>query len=106
VISLADFTSQQQQKIDRLTERSDDLSRCTGKITDIDAWLKLYKGGEEEEECDCGLEEEKAIRELMETHKDLVVLRESDESMGGEFSGYGLDFGEISSKALMEFEYH
>jgi hypothetical protein len=105
VVSLSDFNEEDRAKISRLTERSDDLSRCTGKITDINGWLELYAGGSDDP--DDRFYGEQSIKTAMEKHSDLIIVRESDEGMGGYFNeDYGLDYGTISKKAILYFEYH
>ena len=106
VVRLSDFSEAEQQSIDRLVDRSDDYSRLTGVIWQIDDWLQLFeKEGYDEKEMNSYLHAAE-LREMLKEYPDLVILRESDEQMGGEFSDYGLSYKEIGSKAKMEFEYH
>ncbi len=100
VVSLSDFSPKDRGRIDRLDDLSGDFSRCTGVIMDIDGYLRMFHAE------DWTLPHEESIRALMGIHDDLVILRESDEQMGGEFSDVGLCYGEIAGKALLSFEYH
>jgi hypothetical protein len=105
VVSLSDFNEEDRAKIARLTERSDDLTRCTGKITDINGWLELYSGDSDDPEDKFW--GEKTLKALMAGVNDLIIIRESDEGMGGYFDeDYGLSSQEIEKKALYSFEYH
>lgn len=102
VVRLSDFSEAEQQGIDRLVDRSDDFSRCTGRISDLDAYLKMYAA----EEWVGSHHRETALRCLMEQYPDLLILRESDEQMGGEFSDVGLEYDKIAQVALLDFEQH
>jgi hypothetical protein len=100
VISLKDFSPEDQGKIAQLTERNADLGRCTGRITDVDFYLKMLQY----EDCETGYEP--LIRELMEEHGDIIIVRESDEDMGGCFEDYGISLGDIVTKAKIRYEWH
>lgn len=102
VVSLSVFSPNDQEKIRHLTDWSDDFSRRTGRISDIDGYLKMYA----EDEWIGPHYREDVIRCLMEKYSDLVILRESDEQAGGEFSDVGLSYDVIAEKALIDFEQH
>lgn len=107
VVSPADFSLEQQSCIESMVDYSDELSRCTGRISDIDEWLRYLQQevGYDDFEMDTYFHAGR-IRELMEKYHDIVILRESDEQAGGEFSDYGLSYDEVEQKALVSFECH
>ena len=103
VLKWSELSKSEKKEIEKLTESSDSLTRCTGYIApeNLENWLKeldeIYSERFNPE-----------LNELIKENKidgknDLVLIRESDEGMGGEFNG---DLYKISQKAILEFEYH
>ena len=97
LVNLSDLSEKAQAAIDNLTDRSGEWGRSTGKITDVDGWLKMF-------EEDYGDDFYPEVREALKENKDAILVRESDEGMGGDFPE-GL-WKEVEEKALVEFEYH
>ena len=93
LINILNIPKELLSKIERLTERSDDVSRCTGKITDIKQWI-------EELECD-----EYDVKQYID-NDNIIIIRESDEEMGGCFADYGFTMKDIQPYVIKEFEYH
>jgi len=93
IINMKEMPEELKSKVMRLTDRSDDLTRCTGIITDIKCWIKEL----EEDYYNIG----KYIDD-----PNIVIIRESDEQMGGEFSDYGFGEDDIRPYVIGEFEYH
>ena len=87
--------------IAKLTDRTNDLSRCTGKVTDIKKWLKQF---EDEEYSSTFPVLEALVKEY--GNENIIMIRESDEAMGGTFEDCGLDFDEVAKVATYKFKYH
>lgn len=93
-------------KLLKLPNRSHDLGRCTGIITDIDGWLALRHEDETLEE----MEEytynfERILKLLKKDHPNIVVVRESDEEMGGSFADYNISMEELYPYIMYTFDY-
>lgn len=103
-LSYADWANDEKklkEKIMKMTDRSNDLTRCTGRISHIKEWLKMVADGEEPY-----YDFEKILKILIENRKDLIIIRESDEGMGGEFEDYNIKLEEIYPCLVYKFEYH
>jgi hypothetical protein len=99
VVSLSSFSLEDRDRIEQLPDQSDDLSRCTGIISDIDGWLRQFGDGEDRFYLDG------ALRGMMERYPDLAIIRESDEGMCGYLGeDYGLDC--VDDHAMFSFDYH
>jgi hypothetical protein len=86
-------------KISSLNDLSFDLSRCTGKITDMNGWLQEITDGYEDH----------PIAAMVRPHignPNVIIIRESDEQMGGYFSDYGFNQKDIDPYVISQFEYH
>jgi|WetSurMetagenome_2_1015567.scaffolds.fasta_scaffold142667_3 hypothetical protein len=94
VINMENMPEELKNKIMKLKDRSNDLTRCTGKITNIAAWL-----GELEEDDHCGIK--KFIG-----NPSIIIIKESDEAMGGEFADYEFILEDIEPYVIKKFEYH
>ena len=90
------------KNIMKMTERSDDLTRCTGRICDIKQWLNLLNDGGEE---DC-YTFQKIVKLLYKDDNNIIVVRESDEQMGGSLSDYGITEEDLYPFLIYKFEYH
>jgi len=93
IINMKEMPEELKGKVMRLTDCSDDSTRCTGKISDIKQWIEELEG----DDYDVG----KYIN-----NPNIVIIRESDEQMGGEFSDYGFCEDDIRPYIIGEFEYH
>lgn len=91
------------KNIMKMTERSDDLTRCTGRICNIKQWLNLLNDGEEEKDC---YTFQKIIKLLYKNDNNIIVVRESDEQMGGSLSDYGITEEDLYPFLIYKFEYH
>lgn len=103
-LSSADWSNRSaafKRKIMEMPDRSDELSRCTGRIVHIKEWLEMLADGEPPY-----YEFEKVLPILLERRDGLIIIRESDEGMGGSFSEFGITREEISEHFVYEFEYH
>ncbi len=75
--------------------------------------VEMNKGEEKEFSIkfadDYEIKEAKQIRKLLKKHKNLIMIRESDEGMGGWFADARInpdDLSDIVKLALLVFEYH
>ena len=94
VIDIGKMPEDLKNKIFRLTDRSHhDCSRCTGIITDISGWAAQFDG-----DYDWLVDDY--------NKNDNIIIRESDEEMGGSFSDYGFNTKDIKPYVLYEFEFH
>jgi hypothetical protein len=94
VIDMKNMPVQLKNKIMGLTERSDDdLSRCTGKITDIATWIR-----------ELGFDDYDVGKYI--SNPNIIIIRESDEDMGGSFGDYGFCYKDFKPYVIKEFEYH
>lgn len=99
VLDVSKLSKETKNKIDKLTDRSYDLSRSTGQITKIKDWLRMFDTGYEPTGAD-------EIKKLLKKHKEIIIIRESDEEMGGSFENIDLDTKDFEDSILLEFEYH
>jgi len=92
------------KEIQRLTERSNDLTRCTGYIakSNLENWLSELRGQYIGEWKGYGLFQ-LIEKNRVDGKNDLVLIRYSDEEMGGKFNS---ELWKLTKKAILEFEYH
>jgi len=100
VINLNDFSKEMQDNILSMPNRSDELGRCTGVIKDVEHFLQMFDGE------DWNIIPNSTIRQYIKEGKNIVILRESDEEMGGSFADFNVNIDEVRVKSLLEFEYH
>ena len=94
VIDMTEMPEELKKKIMRMTNRTHDCSRCTGIICNISEWNKELDG---------------FYDYLVEDYGDksnVIMIRESDEQMGGSFDDYGFNWGDIRPYVLHQFEFH
>lgn len=97
VIDMTDMPETLKQKIIMMTDRTRfDSSRCTGIIYNIGNWVADL-------DVD-GIYD--SIAEAYSGRKNVVMIRESDEGMGGCFRDYGFTQKDIEPYVLYEFEFH
>lgn len=94
VIDTTSMPKELLDKIKRMTDRTFDCSRCTGIIYDISEWASEFDG------------EYDSLAESYSGKKGIVMIRESDEEMGGYFGDYGFCEKDIKPFVLYEFEFH
>lgn len=82
------------EKIRKMTSYTYDSSRCTGVIWDIVEWAAQFD------------DDEYAWLAIDYGNKSNIMVRESDEAMGGLFSDYKFGIKDIKPFVLLEFEYH
>jgi len=100
VLDVSKLSEETKNKIDKLVERSDDLTRCTGRVTNIQEWLKMFNP-------EFYMPSElKTVANLLTKYKELIIIRESDEEMGGSFENINLNKKDFEDSILYEFEYH
>ena len=99
VIDMNNMLSELKTKILRLTERSHDSTRCTGKIIYLDCWADAILS-------DDYPDENASIVKSYANKPGIIMIRESDEEMGGCFRDYGFSESDIKPYVLYEFEYH
>ncbi|RPI83178.1 MAG: hypothetical protein EHM34_05745 [Nitrosopumilales archaeon] len=99
VINTAEMPEDLKSMIFRLRDRSDDSSRCTGIITDLKGWADMVY------EDDYDDVDGNTVRSYAK-NPDVVMIRESDEEMGGSFSDYGFCQEDIKKYVIYEFEFH
>jgi hypothetical protein len=92
VIDMTDMPADLKNQIMKLREKSGDLSRCTGKVTNIKKWVKRH------EEYSGGYD---WLKEFIEK-PNIIIIRESDEDDGFE----GFSSRDIRPYVIKEFEYH
>ena len=93
IVDMSNMPKELVSKVMRLTDRSDDLTRCTGIITDLERWIKE-------------LEDDYYNISKYINNPNIVIVRESDEGMGGDFYDYGFCEDDIRPYTIGEFEYH
>jgi hypothetical protein len=99
VIDFGKMSQELKSKIDRMHDRSDDCSRCTGKITDLKEWANMLL---EDDEEDPDFIKVKSYAK----NPDIIMIRESDEGMGGSFIDYCFSYENVKPFVLYEFEFH
>jgi hypothetical protein len=93
IVDLSNIPEELKSKVMRLTDRSDDSTRCTGIITNLKQWIEEIG------------EDYYNISKYID-NPNIVIIRESDEQMGGEFDDYGFCEDDIKKYVIGEFEYH
>ena len=96
VLKVKKIPTELMEKINKLTDESNDTNRCTGRIINIKGWLAQQWISEYYKE-----ELEKFADD------DHIIVRYSDEQMGGDIEDdYGISINELAKLAEYEFEYH
>jgi hypothetical protein len=100
VVPLGSFDKEDRRRIRLLSDLTFETTRCTGRITDVRSYLAML------DSAGCALDDAPRILKLLDRYPDLVILRESDEGMGGTFQNVGLSPRCLQRKALLTYEYH
>ena len=93
VISLKNMSENLKSKIEKMVDYTNDLTRYTGIVTDISCWCN--------QDYEIGFDLSKYFG-----NKDIIIVRESDEDMGGNFADYGFSEEDLKPYVLDEFEWH